>query len=193
MRWARRRGCSTYDLLGNGRSRSRKRSDGRSPQVHGGISTTPRPALGDAGSSDSGFHVSGDNPDRAAHANAAATNALRTPPAFSRCIEAPRCCFRRSFPTCRTPICAAATARYPGSLSTRAWSVPAGYSCAFAAEAADGHDYAADAFKNGASALLVEHFLPLAARQVRTPRHPSRARARRGRHSTAGPTSVWVS
>ncbi len=36
-------------------------------------------------------------------------------------------------------------------------------------EAADGHDYAADAFKNGASALLVEHFLPLAARQVRTP------------------------
>ncbi|MCY3938190.1 MAG: UDP-N-acetylmuramoyl-L-alanyl-D-glutamate--2,6-diaminopimelate ligase [Chloroflexi bacterium] len=33
---------------------------------------------------------------------------------------------------------------------------------------ADGHDYAGDALKNGAAALLVEDFLPLAARQVRT-------------------------
>ena len=35
-------------------------------------------------------------------------------------------------------------------------------------EEADGHDYAAGALENGAAALLVEHFLPLAARQVRT-------------------------
>lgn len=33
---------------------------------------------------------------------------------------------------------------------------------------ADGHDYAADALENGAVALLVEDFLPLAARQVKT-------------------------
>ena len=35
-------------------------------------------------------------------------------------------------------------------------------------EQADGHHYAADALENGASALLVESFLPLAARQVET-------------------------
>lgn len=33
---------------------------------------------------------------------------------------------------------------------------------------ADGHDYAANALENGAVALLVEDFLPLAARQVKT-------------------------
>ncbi len=35
-------------------------------------------------------------------------------------------------------------------------------------EAADGHDYADGALENGASALLVENFLPLAVRQVKT-------------------------